>query len=375
MQSSQPHEDRVQTIVIGAGVVGLAVARALAQSGLEVLILETNTRVGEETSARSNEVIHAGFLYPQATLKAKLCKPGCDLLYEYAARRSIPHKRIGKLMPAIVEDEIGILEALVKQGVDSGVTDLELLTRESVQKIEPNLTCPAALWSPSTGIIDTHALNLSLLADAEAAGAILAANSSVQHIEMRPTGFRLSVVDPAGVTSSIQCEQLVNAAGLEAERLAKSLSGDSMAVPKIYFAKGTFYTLQGKSPFAHLIVPAGPALAQGASYTFDMAGQGRFGPDLDWVAGREYEVDPTKAQKFHAAISGYTKSISIENLQPGYAGIRPRVTGPGHPPGDWVIAGPETHGSERLVHLLGMDTPGITACLSIAEEVKKRIGA
>lgn len=375
MQPSPPHEDRVQTIVIGAGVLGLAVARNLAQSGREVLILEANTKIGEETSARSNEVMHAGFLYPQGTLKAKLCKPGCDLLYEYAAQRNIPHKRIGKLMPAIAEDEIAILEALVKQGADNGVTDLELLTAERVQKIEPNLKCLAALWSPSTGIIDTHALNLSLLADAEAAGAILAANSNVQQIEKRPSGFRLSVVDPTGIASSIHCNQLVNAAGLEAERLATSSSSDTMSIPKIYFAKGTFYTLQGKPPFRHLIVPAGPALSHGASYTFDIAGQGRFGPDLDWVEDRDYEVDPNKAQKFHAAISGYTEAISVQNLHPGYAGIRPRVTGPGYPPGDWIIAGPEAHGSERLVHLLGMDTPGITACLSIAEEVKKLIEA
>lgn len=367
--------DRVECVVIGAGVVGLAIARALALKGLEVVVLEANLRIGEETSARSNEVIHAGFLYPAGSLKARLCRPGRDLLYAYCADHGVPHKRTAKLMPAVVDDEIEQLHALVEQGRAAGVLDLAVLAQSEVAVLEPALDCRAALLSPSSGIVDSHALMLALQADAEELDCVVSVGSRVVSGRITGGGFALSV-QSGGEVSSIECGTLVNAAGLGAEQIARNLEDYPPAlVPKIYFAKGEFYAASGAPPVRHLIVPLGATLAQGGALTLDLGGQFKLGPDLSFVEMRDYAVAADAADKFAAAANRYWPQACADRLAPGYAGIRPRTTGPGEPPGDWRIDGPAEHGIPGLVHLFGIDTPGLTSCLSLADHVCTKLQA
>lgn len=364
---------QVECIVIGAGAVGLAVARALAIAGREVIVLEENQAIGQETSVRNNEVIHAGFLYPAATLKARLCRPGRDMLYAYCAERGVAHRRLAKLMPAVSEAEIEALEALVRQGTAAGVHDLELLDGSEVQTLEPGMRCHAALLSPSSGIVDSHGLMLALQGEAEARGAIIAPGSRVTGGKTLERGFLLDVAS-GGETTRIACDLLVNAAGLGAERIARALDGyPAHLVPRIHLAKGEFHTCVGAPPFRHLVVPLGETLAQGGAYTLDLGGQCKLGPDLSFVEAKDYSVDPAAAGRFAAAARRYWPGADAARLSPGYAGIRPRVTGPGEPPGDWRVDGPATHGIAGLVHLLGIDTPGLTACLAIAEHVRESL--
>lgn len=361
--------DQVDAIVVGAGVIGLAIARELGAQGLEVLILEANDRIGEETSARNNEVIHAGFLYPPTSVKGELCLPGRNALYSYCETRGIGHRKLGKLMPAVSDTEVEQLNALAAQARQLGIDDLILLDPTEARELEPSLRCQAALWSPATGIVDTHALMLALLGDAERRGAQLAVRSRALAISPHPAGFVVDIASGASEHIQVACKTLVNAAGLDAERLARSIPGALSAVPTIHFAKGCFYGLTGRAPFRHLIVPMGATLSEGGAFTLDLAGQGRFGPDLEWVNTRDYSVASNRHQQFATAIRRYFPSFDPSGLQPGYSGIRPRLTGPGEPPSDWMIAGPAAHGVPGLVHLLGMDTPGITACLAIASRV------
>lgn len=362
-------ETRAQCVVIGAGVVGLAIARALALKGLEVVVLEANLRIGEETSARNNEVIHAGFLYPAGTLKSRLCRPGRDLLYAYCADRGVPHRRTAKLMPAIADEEIGQLHALVELGRHAGVHDLTVLDPSEVGRLEPELDCRGALLSPSSGIIDSHALMLALQADAEEHDCLVSLGSHVESGRITGDGFALAVRSGADV-DCIACDILVNAAGLGAEKIARSIEGYPIElVPKIYFAKGEFYAASGIPPVRHLIVPLGATLAQGGALTLDLGGQFKFGPDLSFVGMRDYAVASGAAGKFAAAARRYWPQACADRLSPGYAGIRPRTTGPGEPPGDWQIDGPADHGIPGLVHLFGIDTPGLTSCLLLADHV------
>lgn len=361
--------DHVDCIVIGAGVIGLACARALAASGRETLILEANGRFGEESSARSNEVIHAGFLYPPGSLKERLCAPGARALYAYCAERGIPHRRIGKLMPAVTEAHVRILEGLRAQGVANGI-DVSLLDSEAARALEPSLVCRAALHSPGTGIVDSHALMLALLADAEAAGTTLALRTQVRALALGDDGrFIVEAVSP-GAQTAISAGCLVNCAGLDAERLARQIEPDGgRGVPRVHFAKGTFYRYRGAAPFRHLIVPLAETLAGGGAFTLDLAGQGRFGADLEWVPARDYGVAATLAPGFARHIAGYWPAVEVDRLEPGYAGIRPRTTGPGEPLADWCVRGPREHGVPGLVNLLAMESPGLTSSLVLGAHV------
>lgn len=361
---------QVDAIVIGAGVAGLAVARELGEAGIETLVLEANDRIGEETSARNNEVIHAGFLYSPGTLKAALCLAGRTLLYDYCEARGISHRRVGKLMPAVTASEVAQLEQLQAQGLSLGVGDLKLLDSVEVRALEPTLRCHAALWSPSTGIVDSHGLMLALQADAERYGSqVVTRSRALSATTVDSGGFLVEMTSGDTDRLQVECRILVNAAGLDAERFARTMSGVPLAVPRVHLAKGCFYSYSGRAPFSHLIVPLGATLSEGGAFTLDLAGDGRFGPDLEWVDTRDYSVAGDRNTQFARAIGRYLPNFDAERLQPGYSGIRPRLTGPGEPPSDWLVAGPSAHGVQGLVHLLGIDTPGITACLAIAREV------
>lgn len=359
----------VDAIVVGAGVIGLAVARELAAAGIETLVLEANNRIGEESSARSNEVIHAGFLYPTGSLKASLCLSGRDLLYKYCNARGVGHRRVGKLMPALNTYEVEQLEQLRLQGLSLGIDDLELLDPAQVLVLEPALRCDAALWSPSTGIVDSHGLMLALQADAEDGGSHVVTRSRV--LSVTAIGDRFSVYAKADDTEyfSVESRILVNAAGLDAERIARTMTGVHLDVPHVRYAKGCFYTCTGPADFRHLIVPLGQTLSEGGAFTFDLAGVGRFGPDLEWVDSRDYSVAVDRHVQFARAIGRYRPFFDPSRLHPGYSGIRPRLACADGSLPDWFLAGPSVHGVGGLVHLLGIDTPGITACLSIARQV------
>lgn len=363
----------IEAVVIGAGVIGLAVARALALVGRDVILLEENFAIGEETSARNNEVIHAGFLYPEGSLKARLCRPGREMLYEYAAERGIGHKRLPKLMPVFDGRDVTLLEHFLALGRSADVDDLSILEAQEVHALEPELKCHAALLSPSTGIVDSHALMLALQGDAEDNGATIAFGTRVTGGDL---GGRSIVIaaEGEGRSTRVSCDILVNAAGLGAERIARSLGSYPInRIPKICFAKGEFYSYSGRTPFSHLIVPPPACMALGGSLTIDMGGQVKFGPDLSFVNAKDYSVAPDAAEKFATAVRQYWPGLDISRLSPGYAGIRPRVTGPEEPPGDWQIEGPADHGIPGLVHLFGMDTPGLTSCLAIANHVLEKL--
>ena len=360
--------DHVDCIVVGAGVVGLAVARALAQAGHEVLVLETNARFGTETSSRNNEVIHAGFLYPIGSLKARMCRAGHDALYRYCDARSIAHRRVGKLMIATSEDELALLRGLACAAPAHGVHDLTWLEADEARAMEPNLHCRAALHSPSTGIVDAHALMLSLLSDAEAAGALVAYRSRVVGGVHANDNVVVEVTDADGTSLALSCRTLVNAAGLGARAIALTLRGQLPSAPEVVFAKGNFFGYSGTRPFDTLIVPLGDTLAGGGAFTIDTGGQGKFGPDLEWADGVDYTVDSGRAPGFVASIRRFFPEVDPARLSPNYSGIRPRIRGDGAQ-SDWLVLGPEAHGLAGVFHLLGIDTPGLTACLALADYV------
>jgi L-2-hydroxyglutarate oxidase LhgO len=365
--------DQVDCIVVGAGVIGVAVARALAQAGCEVLVLEANERFGAETSSRNNEVIHAGFLYPPGSLKAMLCRAGREALYSYCAERGVAHRRIGKLVIATSSGELAILRGLAAAAPSHGVSDLVWLDGREARGREPNLDCLAALHSPSTGIVDAHGLMLSLLGDAEAAGTTIAYRSRVTGCVAGANGIVIEAASPDGSGTSLRCRTLINAAGLGARHIALQLCSPLAAVPRIDFAKGNFFSYAGAPPFQTLIVPIGDTLAAGGAFTLDIGGQGKFGPDLEWVGNVDYAVDAARAATFAAGIRRFFPAFDAQRLTPNYSGIRPRVRGPVGIMSDWCVLGPATHGLAGVFHLLGFDTPGLTACLAIADYVASEV--
>jgi L-2-hydroxyglutarate oxidase LhgO len=360
--------DSVDCVVVGAGVVGLAVARALALAGREVLVLEACSAIGTQTSSRNSEVIHAGMYYPTGSLKAQLCVHGNALLYDYCAERSIAHRRCGKFIVATTPGQLMQLGAIRERAVTNGVTDLVLMDRAQALSAEPALQCVGALHSPSTGIIDSHGLMVSLLADLEHAGGVLALNSPLALAEYAQDAMLLVASDG----TRLSAKTVVNAAGLQAPALASRFAGlDPCYVPQAYFAKGNYFTLAGRSPFSHLIYPVPEVAGLGVHLTLDLGGQARFGPDVQWVdTPDDTRVQPERGDAFYAEVRKYWPDLPDGALQPAYAGIRPKISGPDEPARDFCIQGPKDHGIPGLVNLFGIESPGLTSCLAIAEVVR-----
>lgn len=359
--------ERVDFVVIGAGVVGLAVARSLAQAGREVLILDAQNAIGTQTSARNSEVIHAGMYYPTGSLKAKLCVQGRALLYDYCAERGIAHQRCGKLIVATHADQLPKLQAIAQQGQANGVTDLVWLDAGAAQALEPALRCVAALHSPSTGIVDSHALMLSLLGDVEHSGGVLALNSALERAECAQAAIELIATDGTRLLATT----VVNAAGLAAPDLANRFAGlPAHTIPQAWYAKGNYFSLAGRAPFSRLIYPVPEAAGLGVHLTLDQGGQARFGPDVEWVNDpSELTVHPERADGFYAEIRRYWPDLQDGALLPAYAGIRPKINGPKDAAADFCIQGPKDHGVAGLVNLFGIESPGLTSALAIGEMV------
>lgn len=363
--------DRVDGVVIGAGVVGLAVARALihaAPAGAkEWLVLEAADAIGTGTSSRNSEVIHAGIYYPQGSLKASLCVRGREMLYAYAAERGIAHQRCGKLIVATHDDQLPELKNILQKAQANGVHDLQMLSAQEAKAMEPALSCVAALHSPSTGIVDSHALMLSLQGDFENAGGVVALNSAVASAQCTPEGMVVRMADGTSLLAS----KVVNAAGLTAPGLARQFEGlDGRYIPQAFFAKGNYFTLAGKSPFSRLIYPVPEAAGLGVHLTLDLGGQAKFGPDVQWVdSADDLAVSTAHEQAFYRAVRQYWPALADGALQPGYAGIRPKISGPHETAADFVIQGPQVHGVPGLVNLFGIESPGLTSSLAIADAV------
>lgn len=365
--------EHIDCIVIGAGVVGLACARALARAGREVVILESENAFGTATSARNSEVIHAGLYYPPGSLRAQACVHGKELLYAFCASHGVAHRRCGKLVVAHTADDLPRLRQLQAQGLANGVTDLQWLEADQARALEPALACTGALLSPSTGIIDSHGLMLALLGDAEAHGAMLALCSPVLGGQVTGDGIELRVgsADAHGSTTTLRARSVVNAAGLQACAIAASLTGLAPdRVPRPWYAQGAYFTLSGRAPFSHLIYPVpGESSHLGVHLTLDLGGQARFGPSFRWVDTVDYRVDPADGAGFAEAVRHYWPGLPDGALQPGYAGVRPKISGPGEPAVDFRIDGPTWHGIPGLVNLFGIESPGLTAAMALAERV------
>lgn len=358
--------------VIGAGAVGLAVARALARRGLSVLVLEQETHFGSATSSRNSEVIHAGLYYPEGSLKARLCTAGKAMLYRFCADYGVQHLQCGKLVVAASEGEISELEAIAGLGQANGVDDLKIIDLAEARRLEPELSCAAALLSPSTGIVDSHGYMLALLGDAEAHGAVLARNTEVTGLDVQADGVEL-LIGPER-ERMLKVRAVVNAAGLRAVGLARNTAGlDAAHIPEFHLAKGVYFTLAARSPFRRLIYPVPDHGGLGIHLTLDLAGQARFGPDVEWVERIDYAVDPRRAERFYPAIRRYWPGLREGALSPAYAGVRPKLSGPGAPGADFRIEGEGMHGAKGLVNLFGIESPGLTASLAIAEEVAQRV--
>jgi L-2-hydroxyglutarate oxidase LhgO len=362
----------IETLVIGAGVIGLACARSLALGRREVMVLEQHDLIGSETSARNSEVIHAGIYYPAGSLKAQLCVRGKEQLYRFCAENGVGHERIGKLIVASNDRQLKDLAQIRQKALENGVLDLEFVDQDKLRELEPELACSGALWSPSTGIIDSHDLMLALQGGLEANGGQVVLNTSVERLEKLPDGgYQVFVASPEADSYAITCKELIVSAGHGAPGLMSALPGTNP--PTAYLAKGNYFKLQGKSPFSTLIYPVPEPGGLGVHLTLDLQHQARFGPDVEWVEKFDYEVDPARGDKFYAAIRSYWPDLPDNSLIPDYCGFRPKIVGPGEPAADFRIEGPEAHGLEGLVALYGMESPGLTSALAIADEVSARI--
>jgi L-2-hydroxyglutarate oxidase LhgO len=360
--------EHVDTVVIGAGVVGLACARALALAGREVIVLESETTIGTGTSSRNSEVIHAGIYYAPGSLKAKLCVAGRLALYPFLAGRGVAHRRCGKLIVATEPAQIGELEKIRARGAANGVSDLRMLSSGEARALDPQLVCVAALESPSTGIIDSHGFMLALRGEAEDRGAALAFRSPVVGGRVEEEGIQLEV--GGAEPMRLRARSVVNSAGLFAPAVARGLAGFPPGrVPPSYYCKGNYFSLSGRSPFSRLVYPAPESAGLGVHLTLDLAGQARFGPDVEWIERVDYDVDPQRSQVFYEAVRRYWPHLKDGALQPAYSGIRPKIQARGEPARDFLIEGPKHHGVPGLVNLFGIESPGLTAALAIGDHV------
>jgi L-2-hydroxyglutarate oxidase LhgO len=365
--------ENVDCVVVGAGVVGLAVARALALAGREVIVLEAAEAIGTETSSRNSEVIHAGIYYPKGSLMARACVEGRRKLYAYCREHDVPHRNCGKLIVATNAQEDDMLASIQGRAEANGVEGMRVLTAAEARALEPNLQCTSALFSPATGIIDSHTYMLALQGDAEAHGAMIAFHSPMLGGRVTAAGIE---VDVGGAEPmQLRTRLLVNSAGLHAPGLARKIAGmPSDRVPAAYYAKGNYFTLSGRSPFSRLIYPVPVPGGLGVHITIDMGGQAKFGPDVEWIPSIDYSVDPHRADKFYAAVRKYWPALKDGALQPGYAGIRPKIVPQGAPAQDFTITGPADHGVPGLIHLFGIESPGLTASLALGEHVRAMAG-
>jgi L-2-hydroxyglutarate oxidase LhgO len=360
--------DEVECVVIGAGVIGLAVARRLAQAGREVILLEAAEGVGTVTSSRNSEVIHAGIYYAAGSLMARMCVNGKRALYEYCRDHGIPHRNCGKLIVATTPAETSKLQSIKARAEVNGVTDMQSLSGDAARALEPALNCDTALLSPSTGIIDSHAFMLALLGDAEDAGAVCAFHAPLLHAKAQDDGIELDIGGEAPM--SLRCRLLVNAAGLNAPAVARSIDGMPIGlIPPAYLAKGNYFSCSARAPFSHLIYPVPEPGGLGVHLTLDMAGQARFGPDVEWIETIDYTVDPARAERFYPAIRRYWPALPDGALMPGYSGVRPKIVPPAVAVQDFLIQGPRDHGVSGLINLFGIESPGLTSSLAIADYV------
>lgn len=364
--------DRVDCIIIGAGIIGLAAARTLANRGREVAVLEAEAAIGTHTSSRNSEVIHAGIYYPTGSLKAKLCLRGKQMLYAYCREKSIGHRRTGKLIVATTVDELKILEQYLARATQNGLQDLVRVDADEALRLEPELDCLGALLSPSTGIIDSHEFMLNLQGDIESANGAIICHSPVTGIGIVDGAF---IVRVAGDREyAVKTKAVVNAAGLRAPEVAASISPFARElIPAHLYAKGHYYTLTGRAPFSRLVYPVAGKAGLGIHLTLDLSGQGRFGPDVRWVDAIDYTFDDIRRADYVEAVRRYWPGIEEDRLEAGYTGIRPKLCGPGDPPADFMIQGPEQHGTPGLVNLFGIESPGLTASLAIADCVAEML--
>lgn len=362
----------IDCVVVGAGVVGLAVARALALSGREVIVVEAGEGIGVGISSRNSEVIHAGIYYPSGSLKAQLCVEGKQRLYAFCDERGVDYRRLGKLIVATDEGQRLALQRLLEQGLRNGVDDLQWLDAGQALSLEPELSCVAALWSPSTGIVDSHGLMLALQGDAEASGASIAFHTPLLAARCIEQGFELQM--GGAQPMQLSCRELINCAGLSAPEVASRIAGlEAQHVPTPRLCKGSYFSFSGRAPFRHLVYPAPESAGLGVHMTLDLGGQARFGPDVEWVDQIDYRVDPRRADGFYQAIRRYWPGLPDDSLQPAYSGIRPKITGPTESAADFVISGPTEHGVPGLVNLFGIESPGLTSCLALADRIVSRI--
>jgi L-2-hydroxyglutarate oxidase LhgO len=360
--------EKVECVVIGAGVIGLAIARRLAQAGREVIILEAAEAIGTVTSSRNSEVIHAGIYYKAGSLMAQMCVSGKHALYRYCSDHGVPYRNCGKLIVATTPSETAKLQSIKAHAEANGVLDLETLSAEAARALEPALNCEAALLSPSTGIVDSHAFMLALRGDAEEAGAVCAFHAPL--LRAGAAGGRIELEVGGAAPMSLECGLLVNAAGLAAPAVARGIDGMPIdLIPPAYLAKGNYFSCHARAPFSRLIYPVPEPGGLGVHLTLDLAGQARFGPDVEWIDTVDYAVDPARAERFYPAIRRYWPALPDGALMPSYSGIRPKIVPPAVAVQDFLIQGPADHGVSGLINLFGIESPGLTSSLAIADHV------
>ena len=362
---------QLDCVIVGAGVVGLAVGRSVARAGRDVVVLEAEPEIGMHTSSRNSEVIHAGLHYPEDSLKAELCVKGKQMLYEYCEQRHIPYRRIGKLIVAAHDEEQEMLQAIRAQAEKNGVMDLRMLEQAEIRELEPAIVGNLALFSPSTGIIDSHSLMIALQADIEACDGVVLTHSRLSSVAVAGAGFTLHV---DGTDDEYECRTFINSAGLQAEKVARTIEGlDPEHISAVRYAIGHYFAYQCESPFQHLIYPLPIDGGLGVHATNDMGGAVRFGPDVDWVEEIDYGFDDSRLERFAGSIRQYFPGLDVNKLAPAYTGIRPKLTGPGEAPRDFAIEGEEIHGIGGLVNLFGIESPGLTASLAIGDYVSSLV--